>query len=144
MNQTPIDWTSKKQNSVETATYGSEFTAACIGVEQILDLRLTLRYLGVGVKGKTYLFGDNESVVKSSTIPHSRLNKRHNALSYHRVREAMAAKFLAFMHIPGAINPSDILSKHWGFHCVWPTLQPLLFYQGDTANLLEDEEVEEV
>ena len=128
MNKTPIDWTSKKQCSVETATYGSEFTAARIGVDQILDLRMTLRYLGVEVKGKTYMFGDNESVVKSATLPHSRLNKRHNALSFHRVREFIAAKIAAFMHLPGAINPSDVLSKHWSFADVWPTLKPLLFY----------------
>ena len=38
------------------------------------------------------MFGDNQSVITSSTIPHSRLSKRHNALSYHRVREAIVAK----------------------------------------------------
>jgi hypothetical protein len=42
-----------------TATYGSEFVAARIAVEQILDIRTTLRYLGVPVTGKTILFGDN-------------------------------------------------------------------------------------
>ena len=30
MNATPIDWYSKKQATVETATYGSEFVAAHI------------------------------------------------------------------------------------------------------------------
>ena len=33
MNVTPIDWCSKKQATVETATYGSEFVAARICVE---------------------------------------------------------------------------------------------------------------
>ena len=102
-------------------------------------MRNTLRYLGVEVKGKTYLFGDNESVVTSATIPHSGLNKRHNALSHHRVREVIAAKFVAFIHIPGAINPSDILSKHWGYSDVWPSLQAIFHYSGDTADLLEKE-----
>ena len=80
LNQTPIEWWSKKQATVETATYGSEFVAGRIAVDQIIDIRTTLRYLGVPVKGKTFLFGDNESVVKSGSIPHSTLNKRHNAL----------------------------------------------------------------
>jgi hypothetical protein len=31
INKTPLDWYSKKQASVETATYGSEFVAARIG-----------------------------------------------------------------------------------------------------------------
>jgi hypothetical protein len=45
INKTPLDWYSKKQATVETATYGSEFVAARICVEQIIDLRSTLRYL---------------------------------------------------------------------------------------------------
>jgi hypothetical protein len=49
LNQTPIDWYTKKQNTVETATYGSEFVAGRITVDQIVDLRTTLRYLGVNV-----------------------------------------------------------------------------------------------
>ena len=44
-NKTPIDWYSKKQATVETATYGSEFVAAITCTEQIIDLRTTLRYL---------------------------------------------------------------------------------------------------
>ena len=42
-NKTPIEWYSKKQATVETATYGSEFVAARTCVEQIIDLRYTLR-----------------------------------------------------------------------------------------------------
>jgi hypothetical protein len=42
LNGTPIDWYSKKQATVESATYGSEFVAARICAEQIIDLRHTL------------------------------------------------------------------------------------------------------
>ena len=91
INQTPIDSFSKKQATCETATYGSEFVAARTCVEQIIDLRTTLRYLGVRNIGHSYMFGDNESVVNSSMKLTSKLHKRHNALSYHRVRESIAA-----------------------------------------------------
>ena len=46
INKIPLDWYSKKQATVETATYGSEFVAARICVEQIMNLCNTLRYLG--------------------------------------------------------------------------------------------------
>ena len=69
-----------------SATFGSEFVAARIAVDQIIDLRTTLRYLGVPVRGKSFMFGDNQAVVNNNAIPHSCLSKRHNALSYHRVR----------------------------------------------------------
>jgi hypothetical protein len=135
LNMTIIDWYSKKQNTCETSTYGSEFSAARTATEQIMDLRTTLRYMGVPV-GQSYMLGDNESVVNSAMIPNSRLNKRHTALSYHRVREAISAGIMRFFHISGVDNPSDILSKHWGVAQVWPVLKPMLFYawQGSTED----------
>ena len=39
LNQTPIFWFCKKQQSVATATYGSEFMFARQATEQIMDLR---------------------------------------------------------------------------------------------------------
>ena len=70
-NQTPTDWYSKKQATVELATYGSGFVAAKTATEQIMDLRYTLRYLGVPIKSKSYMFGNNRSVVTSDTLRQS-------------------------------------------------------------------------
>ena len=63
VNKTPVYWYSKKQATVETATYGSEFVAAETATEQIMDIRQTLRYLGAPIGAKSFLFGDNRSVV---------------------------------------------------------------------------------
>jgi hypothetical protein len=49
LNQTPMDWYLKKQATVETATFGSEFIAARTTIDQIVDLRTTLRYLGIPI-----------------------------------------------------------------------------------------------
>jgi hypothetical protein len=130
VNQTPVEWFSKLQKTVETATYGSEFVAARLASEQIMDLRYTLRMLGAPIDGKAYMFGDNQSVITSSTIPHSSLNKRHNALSYHRVREAVASNVLWFFHISGKENPSDVLTKFLGHSVFWPLIKPFLFWRG--------------
>jgi hypothetical protein len=126
-NQTPVDWYSKKQATVETATYGSEFMAARTATEQIIANRTSLRYMGIHVEGPTVLFGDNHSVVDSATVPQSKLNKRHVALSFHRAREAIAAKILRFEWISGGDNPADILSKHWGYQQVGSLIQAILF-----------------
>jgi len=133
INKTPFDWFSKKQGTVETATYGSEFVAARTAVEQIKANKLGLQYLGVPLIEKAYLFGDNKSVVDSSSVPHAKLHKRHTALSFHKVREMIASNTLVFSFIPGAINPADILSKHWGYQQVWPMLKTLLFREGNTG-----------
>jgi hypothetical protein len=130
---------------VETATIGSAFTAARIAVDQTLDLRTTLRYLGVQVNTKSYMFGDNQAAVTNSTIPHSSLNKRHNALSYHRVMKMIAAKILGYW-IDGKKNPADVVSKHWGHQQVWHLLKPFLFFSGDTESYLDygEKDIKEV
>jgi hypothetical protein len=76
LNGATIDWYSILQSTVETATFGSEYVAARIASEQIIDIRLTLRYLGVEVNGPSFLFGDNELIVNTALVPHSRLAKR--------------------------------------------------------------------
>ena len=57
---------------------------------------------------------------------HSKLHKRHNALSFHRVRESIT-------HIRSEDNPADILSKHWSYNCVWKLTRPILCWRGDTT-----------
>ena len=132
LNQTPIDWFSKRQAQVETATYGSEFVAARTAVEQIMDLRFTLRSLGVCLDEVSWMFGDNQSVITSSTIPHSTLSKRWNALSYHRVREAVASGFLRFEHLHTTQNCADSLTKSSDWATVGPFIECTLFSHGDT------------
>jgi hypothetical protein len=137
LNQTPIDWYSKKQATVETATFGSEFIAARTTIDQVIDLQTTLRYLRIPIRKRGYIFGDNKAVIDSSSTPHAKLHKGHNALSFHRVREAVASKCVLIFHLPGEYNPADILSKHWAYASVWQTMNALLFTRGDTWDLLD-------
>ena len=132
LNQTPIDWYLKRQATVETATYGSEFVAAKIATDQIVGLRHLLCDMGAPIDGPVWMLGDNESVVTSATTPMSSLNKQHNALAYHCVRSNIAANVLKFCHIPGKQNPADILTKSLPHTTSWPHVQPLLFCRGDT------------
>ena len=135
VNATPSHWYTKRQATVETATNGSEFVAARIATDQIIDLRYTLMYLGVPVRSKSYMFGDNKSVVDNASIPTSTLSKKSTLASYHRVGEAIAAGYLQFNWKDGKSNPADILSRHWDFANIWPLLKPLLFWKGDTDDL---------
>ena len=45
-------------------------------------------------------------------------SKRHHLVSYHRVKEAIAPKYISFHWKDGKSNPTDILSKHWEFATV--------------------------
>lgn len=111
LNRAPIMWYSKRQNTVETSTFGSEFIALKTAIEMIEGLRYKLRMMGIEVDGSTDVFCDNESVVKNSTRPESALKKKHNAISYHRVREAQAAGIVRIAHEDGDTNLADLLTK---------------------------------
>ena len=116
---------------METATYGLEFVAARIPVDQIVDLRYTRCS---NQKQKLHVW---RQLICHHKLHHSHslLDKRHPSSAYHRVREAIASKYLMFIWKDGKTNPADILSysKHWEFSQIWPLLKPLLFWRGETA-----------
>ena len=125
---------------METATYGSDFVAIKTAIEQIMGLRNTSRNLGVPIRNKEYLFGDNKSVGTSlsSTIPQSILNERHRMLSCDRVREAIAAKILEIHWCSSNQTKGDFLSKHWDYRKVKDTIREQFDYQGDIILLKPD------
>jgi hypothetical protein len=45
------------------------------------------------------------------TVPSSVLKKKHNAIAYHRIREAIAARIMRFAYIKSEENVSDVLKK---------------------------------
>ena len=98
-----------------------------------MDIRYTLRYLGVPIMSKSYMFGDNRSVVTSATLPHSTLSKRHSILAFHIVREAIAANIIDFHWIKSEYNLGDMLSKPWEHSKFFPMIQKLLLTCGPIA-----------
>lgn len=111
LQSAPILWYSKRQNTVESSTFGSEFIAMKTAVEQIEGMRYKLRMMGIPLDGPTSVFCDNESVFKNSTAPESTLKKKHNSIAYHRTREAQAAKTVQIAWEKGETNLADLLTK---------------------------------
>ncbi len=111
LQKTPILWYTKRQNTVETSSFGSEFCAMRIAVEMTEGLRYKCRMMGIPVDGPTNVFCDNESVFKNVTRPESTLKKRHNAIAYHRVREAVASGIIRIAWEDGRFNLADVLTK---------------------------------
>ncbi len=71
INKMPLDWYAKKQATMETATYSSEFVAACMCTEQIIELHTLLHFMGIPVHERSYMFGYNGlfSIVLLKSIP---------------------------------------------------------------------------
>ena len=134
-------WFSKKQATVETATYGAKHTAGRTCIEQMIDLRNTFRFSGVPVHETGYVFGDDESMVNGSAFPCSRIQKRHNTSSCHCVRSQTAKGCIALHHIQSHNNVADMVSKHWSFHSASDLLKPTFDTSGDAASLHADDSI---
>jgi len=111
LNGAAVRWYSKRQNTVESSTFGSEFVAMKIAMEMNSAMRYKLRMMGVPITGPSYVLGDNQGVVRNVTNPVSQLTKRHNAIAYHKCREEVAAGAALLAFEPGKENCSDGLTK---------------------------------
>jgi hypothetical protein len=67
--------------------------------------------LGGGLDGPALMLGDNMSVVLNTTVTSSVLKKMHNAIAYHRVREAIAERIMRFAYIKHKENVNHVLKK---------------------------------
>src|SRR5210317_776314 len=107
----PVVWFSKKQNSIETSSFGSEFMALKTGIELLEGLRYKLRMMGVPIDGYCSTFVDNNSVVVNTSSPESTLKKKSNSIAYHFARAKSAADVLRVDWVPTDENCVDILTK---------------------------------
>ena len=126
INISPVLWYSKRQNTVETSTSGSEFVAMRIATELTESLIYKLRMFGVPIDGPARVFCDNESVVISSTFPESSLKKKHVSIAYHRVRKAVAAEKMLIYYQSTDTNLANLFTKILAYHKRMPLIQSIL------------------
>jgi hypothetical protein len=107
VNKTPVKWYSKRQNTVESSTYGSELVALRITIEMILEFRYKLRMMGIVINGPAVMFVDNKAVVKNTTLPSSTLKKKHNTIAYHKCREAVVSNIVKVAKNLSSENKAD-------------------------------------
>ena len=110
LNTAVINWYSKKQGSIEGATFGSEFMAMKTVAEMNRGFRNKFRMMGVPIDGPTYVYGDNMSVLHNTTNPESTL-KKFNSIAYHLVRESVAMDEMRTAYVETKDNYADLMTK---------------------------------
>jgi hypothetical protein len=120
---------SRRQSTVETATYASEFVAARAALDEGIAIQYELRMLGAPVDGLMWMFRDNKSMIDSASEPAGRLHKRHLILSWHRLREKAAMGIVLYVHIKSQENVADCLTKHLSHGPLWALIKDKLFYR---------------
>ena len=111
---TPVLWSSRRQGCIATSMYCAEFVAMCQAIEEAISLCYMLHCLGIPVTNPTNLYGDNFGSIQSASIPDSELKKKHVAISYHFVRESIAAKIVNTIWVPTHTSFADVCMKALG------------------------------
>ena len=111
INRAPIIWYSKRQNTVESSTFSSEFIAMKVCMEHIVALRFKLRMFGIPIDGPAKVLSDNMSMVNNCSRLESTLNKKHSSIAYHAVRMAAAAGVIKTAWIDTNENIADAFTK---------------------------------
>ena len=113
-NRAPIIFHSKKQGSIETSSFGSEFSALKTAAELVEGLRYKLRMMGCPLDGPTCMFADNMSVVHNCSKPESVLKKKSNSIAFHYVRSLCATSpspTIFVVWVKSEDNPADMFTK---------------------------------
>ena len=111
LNCAPVYWSSKKQTSCESSTFGSEFCAMKQCCEYLRGLRYKLRMMGIPCEGPAYVQGDNQSVLANTSMPDSILKKKSQSIAYHFVREGAARDEWRTTYVSTHDNEADLLTK---------------------------------
>ena len=107
----PFFYFSKRQNTLENSTYDSELVAMRYFIKNLLRLLYKLRMMEMDVEKCSILLGGNNSMIVNTQLSSSSIKKKHNAVAFHKAREAVAAGYVRTGHIDGTENPSDVLTK---------------------------------
>ena len=83
--------------------------------------------MGIAIEKTSTILCDNQAVITNTQFPTSTLKKKHNAVAFHKIREAISAGIIHTAHVRSEHNVSDILTKPKGPMDYYNHLKGLLY-----------------
>ena len=111
LNSALAYWFAKKQTSIESSSFGSEFSAMKTCCEFLRGFCYKLRMMGIPVIGPAYVSGDNQSILANTTVPESQLKKKSQSIVYHFVWDGVARDEWRTSYVSTNDNEADLLTK---------------------------------
>ena len=111
LNSTPVHWHSKKRNSAETSSFGSELVVMKQLCECIQGLACKLRMVGMSCEGPAHAHGDNQSALANAKTLESTLKEKSLSLACYLVREGVAMDDWRIARANANENEADLLTK---------------------------------
>ena len=114
VNSAPVKWLSRRQQTVETSAFSSEFITLKQCIEDVEHLRFKLRMFEIPIHDDgepTHILCDNNSVVTNTSNVESSLKKKHSSIAYNFSRWNVAAGVCQIAWVPTGENIADAMPK---------------------------------
>ncbi|KAL7460010.1 hypothetical protein ACHAXS_000478 [Conticribra weissflogii] len=111
LNTALISWYSKRQSTIKTCTFGTEFVSMKTGIDALQGINYKLHMMDMPIDGATHIYGYSMSVINNTSKLESVLKKKNKAVCYHTVCKPVAMGESLTTHIDGNGNPTDLLTK---------------------------------
>jgi hypothetical protein len=113
INNSPIVWSSKRQQTVATSTVEAEYIAIAEAAKEALWLRNLLKELGFEniVTRATVLHTDNQGAIRLAVNPSTHQRTKHIDIRHHLIRELIHNKSIALEYVATGEQQADILTK---------------------------------
>ena len=106
-----VTWSSKQQAVIALSSCEAEYISCTHCARQIIWLRTLFYELGHPQTKPTTLYCDNQGTVACTHDPHSHSRMKHIDIRAHFIRDCVNRGVINVIHIPGAQNPADLLTK---------------------------------
>ena len=108
-----MKWLRRRQLTVETIAFSSEFIALKQCIEDVEHLRFKVRMFGIPIyeDEPTHILCDNNSVVTNNSNVEASLNKKHSSIAYPFSRWNVATGVCQVAWVPTDQNIADAITK---------------------------------
>ena len=127
---TAIAYKAKLQPMVVTSSTEAEFIAAVSCAKALKHVRHILSQLGKTQTGSSVIHEDNQAAVMMANARTPTERTRHLDIQYFALLEWVANGDVILAHIPGTINPADVLTKTVAKLLFWRYTSRLMGYAG--------------
>jgi hypothetical protein len=129
LNNAPISWTSKKQQTVALSSTEAEYIALAQATKEAIWLRKLLKDLGQEQINPTIIYEDNKSAIALASNSSHHQRTKHIDVQYHFIREKIQSKEIAILHAATGDQLADAMTKGLGRNLFNKFLEQVLTHQ---------------
>ena len=107
----PVNWTSRKQDTVALSTSEAEIVEACLTTTDVLAVVATLEELKLKVHRPVQILEDNSGAIALSETTLAGKRTKHIDIKWHFINDAVAANQVKLMKVPTEDNIADVFTK---------------------------------